>query len=177
MTDEKIVSKIQKGNIADYKTIMERYEKQLFVYIVRLINRNDEEAEELLEEVFINSYEKIQSFDCRKKFSTWIYRIAHNKAVDYVRASKRRRWGDVLEKEEFWAEEGNLIEDLEIEKEERRRVRKSVLDLEQKYREVIWLYYFENKSYEEMSDILHKTTSNIGVLLHRAKIMLKNKLE
>jgi RNA polymerase sigma-70 factor, ECF subfamily len=173
MSDEEIVKLVQKGSIEEYGMIVSRYEKPLFRYIRRMINQGDEEVQDLAQEVFIRAYENIRGFSIEKKFSSWIYRIAHNICVDYF---KRKRVRDeVLESDdETFGSNDQLIEELEIEKEEKKRVIEVVEKLEIKYREVIWLYYFEEKSYEEMADILRTTTSNIGVLLSRGKDKLRN---
>lgn len=173
MIDEEIVALIQKGNKEKFREIVERYETKLFWYVKRLVNQPGEEVEDLLQEVFLNAYVNLQGFDTGKKFSSWIYRIAHNKAIDYFKKKKIKRVEIV---EEMEADDKKLIEELEIEKEERGKIRRLVADLELKYKEVIELFYFEEKNYEEISDILHIPTSNVGVLLNRAKKKLKEKL-
>lgn len=84
---------------------------------------------------------------------------------------------DLGEKEEYWEREGKLPEDIEIDKQDGEELRKAVNSLEIKYREVIWLYYFEDKNYDEISDILRIPISNVGVLLFRAKEKLKRRYE
>ena len=66
------------------------------------------------------------------------------------------------------------MEDLEIENEDKKMVCEAIEKLEVKYREVVTLYYFEDKSYEEISDVLRTTTSNVGVMIKRAKSKLRN---
>lgn len=70
-------------------------------------------------------------------------------------------------------DDNKLSEEIEIEKERNKELRNAINKLELKYKEVIVLYFFEDKSYEEISDILHITTSNVGVMLKRAKEKLK----
>lgn len=172
LRDEEIVARVQNGNKEAFGEIVERYEKRLFGYIKNLINQPNEEVEDLLQEVFISAYVNIQGFDTRKKFSSWIYRMAHNEAVDYFRTKRKKTILDETN-EELVGDGRKLIEELEIEKEETETVKGAVEKLELKYKEVVMLNFFEDKSYEEISDILHISVSNVGVLLCRAKDKLR----
>src|SRR3989339_753357 len=133
--DEEIIKRVQEGDKEAFGEIVDKYEKKLFWYIKRLINQPEEEVEDVLQEVFVSAYINILGFETTKKFSSWIYRIAHNKAVDYIKSAKNRHHGGKIDEE--WEEniedKKKLIEDLEIEKDERRRVRKAVGGLELKY--------------------------------------------
>ena len=173
MTDERIVELIKGGDKEKFGEIVDRYEKKMFYYIKRMINQADEEVEDLVQEVLLSAYVNLAGFDTKKKFSSWIYRIAHNKSVDYFKKRKNLVSGDIGEKEEFFRSKDSLPEELEIEKENREEIRAAIDKLELKYREVVWLYYFEDKSYDEISDILKIPSSNVGVLLFRAKEKLK----
>lgn len=176
MSDEEIVALIQNGDKEKYRIIMDRYYKKLLVYIKRMINQTDEDSEDILSEVLINAYENILGFDTKKKFSSWIYRIAHNKAIDSFKKRKLRTT-TIEDKDEYLDDRQKLIEDLEIERETSKKIARAVKQLDLKYREVIVLHYFEDRNYEEISDILRIPTNNVGVLLYRAKKMLKKMLE
>lgn len=176
MTDEEIVDLVQQGDKDKYDEIVKRYENKLFVYLKNLTNQPTEEIEDLLQEVFIKSYINLQSFDSKKKFSSWIYRIAHNQAVDFIK-HKQFKKQIIDDNEEFIDNKEKLIEELEIEHEQERLIQSRITLLNLKYREVIILFYFENKSYEEISDILHIPVSHVGVLIFRARKELKNKLK
>ncbi len=169
MTDEEVIRRVQEGDKEMFGEIVERYWGKLASYIRRMTNQPEEEVEDLLENVLVSAYVNIQGFDTGKKFSSWIYRIAHNKSVDYFKKNKPKR----LEDDEMLADSKKLMEEMEIDKEERNRIRKAVERLEVKYREVILLYYFEDKNYEEISDILHVPVDNVGVMLFRAKNKLR----
>lgn len=171
MSDEEIARKVQGGEKEIYGEIVERYEKKLFGYIKGLTNRTDEEVEDLAQETLVSAYINVQGFDPKKKFSSWIYRIAHNKTIDFF---KKKR--GVKMDEDGWEMVGGrekMAEEIEIEREKKEEMGKAIGKLEVKYREVIMLYYFEEKDYEEISDILRIPTTNVGVLLYRAKKKLK----
>jgi len=172
-SDEEVVELIRKGDREKFGEIIERYQGKLFGYIKNLINQNNMEVEDVVEDSLISAYENLNGFDITKKFSSWIYRIAHNKAIDYFK--KKRIKSENLEDRNEILDSRNekLIEELEIENERKMTVNKAVESLKLKYKEVVLLYYFEEKNYEEISDILHISVGNVGVLLYRAKEKLK----
>lgn len=176
MSDEEVIKLIQEGDGEKYKVIMDRYYGKLLFYIKRTINQTEEDAEDILSEVLISAYENIMGFDTKKRFSSWIYRIAHNKAIDSFKKRKVKTI-TIEDKDDFLEDHQKLVEDLEIEKEISEKVASAVSSLDLKYREVIVLHYFEERSYEEISEILRIPVNNVGVLLYRAKKILKNKLE
>lgn len=174
MTDNEVVALILSGDKEKFGEIIERYETKLYKYLKNLTNQEAGIVEDLAEEVLTSSYINLRGFDTTKKFSSWLYRIAHNKAIDYF---KKKKPVISVKTDVDWMEniasEEKLAEELEIEKETKKEIVETVNKLEIKYREVIWLYFFENKSYEEISDILQIPTTNVGVLLNRAKKKLK----
>lgn len=176
VSDEKIVKLIQEGDREKFGKIIERYQGKLFGYIKNLINQNNMEVEDVVEDTLVSAYQNLNGFDTSKKFSSWIYRIAHNKAIDFFK-KKRLKTTALNDELEIGLKDG-LFEELEIKKHDKKMVSKAVNSLEIKYKEVVVLYFFEDKSYEEISDILHIPVSNVGVLLYRAKdklkILLKN---
>lgn len=129
-------------------------------------------AEDMTQETFIKLYVKKPKFHGRASFKTWLYRIARNTAVDYLR--KSNRMSDITE------ELTDFDENPEIEyfKEENKiQLHKSLCKLRSEYRQILWLIYFEGMSIDDASKILGKSKNNISVLLHRAKNSLKSELE
>jgi RNA polymerase sigma-70 factor (ECF subfamily) len=179
MTDEEIVKLVQKGDKEKFRLIVEKFERQLFFYIKRMINQPDPEIEDLLQEVFIKVFVNIQGFDNKKHFSSWIYRIAHNKSIDYMKQNKKIKYGFLNEDNEdiFFDKNEKLIEELMVESDNKRQIYKAIELLDTKYKDVVLLYYFEEKDYEEISEILRIPTNNVGVLLFRAKTKLKSLLK
>ncbi len=157
--------------------IVKKYETPLLRYIKRITSISPEDAEDLLQEVFIKVYINLNEFDTSLKFSSWIYRITHNEVISNFRKLKVRPEkinseinDDMLKK---------IESDLNIEKEIDHKILKNKLrqlinKLDIKYREVIILKYCENKSYEEISDIIKKPSGTVGTLINRAKKQLNN---
>jgi len=174
--DERIVSLVKKGKKEEYGRLVEKYEKSLERYISHLINQKGEEVEDLVQDCLIKAYENLEDFEERKKFSSWIFRIAHNLVVDYFRKKrlKTERIG-----EETWnePEDGLNIEEEFIKGIERGEVYKAINKLEIEEKEILVLFYDEEKSYEEIGEILRINKSNVGIRLMRSKEKLKKLLD
>lgn len=171
-TDEEIVELVLAGNDELFAEIIRRYQRQLISYTRRL-TFNTQAAEDVTQNAFIKTYQNLRSFDSNKKFSSWIYRIAHNEAVNYIRKHRR----EITTSDEAWFDtKASTQESIEetLDKKINNKVLYSALkQLPLKYREPIVLHMLENKSYEEISDILHIPTATVGTRIRRAKAKLK----
>lgn len=172
MTDEDIARNVQQGDTEAFGEVVVRFEAKLRRYAKRFLFDRDD-IDDLVQDVFIKAFENIQSFDTSRRFSPWIYRIAHNQYVNALRARKERIPlfdTDTL----FPHPEASETADRESEMRELREVfDQSLKKLDAKYREPLVLYFFEELDYKEISDILEIPTSTVGVRLKRGKAMLK----
>ncbi|NIA02092.1 MAG: sigma-70 family RNA polymerase sigma factor [Nitrospirae bacterium] len=152
--------------------IIERYERQLFAYIKRLMKISDGDAEDILQEVFIKTYENLNDFDRDLKFSSWIYRITYNHTISYYRKNKAKLQMLSLEDNEIIFEklrsEFNLTESID-KKILKEKIQELLDQLDKKYKDVLILKYLEEKNYTEISNILRKPMGTIATLLNRAK--------
>ncbi len=176
LTDEQLVALAIEDD-RYFETIVERYEKKLQYYIMRFINCSAADAEDIIQDVFVNAYRNLNGFDTSLKFSSWVYRIAHNEAINHLRRITARP-AVVMDDERFEA----LASELNVEHEvgqsmERERIREAIGRLDEKYREAIVLRYLEDKSYEEISDILRKPLGSVSSLITRAKRILAKEVE
>jgi len=172
LSDEELVEKVRKEDSELYREIVKRYQQKLYRYLRYLTNRPSE-TEDLLQDVFIKTYRNLFNFDGKRKFSSWIYRIAHNEGVNFVKKTARKKQVS-LEKIDFSPEsEGDSIEDAFAKKEIREKVKQCLDELETKYREPLILYYFEDKSYREISDILRIPVKTVGTFIFRGKRILR----
>jgi len=179
LSDEELVEKIRSEDNELYAEIVRRYQQKLYHYLRYLTNRPSE-AEDLLQNVFIKAYRNLFGFDTKKKFSSWIYRIAHNEGVNFVKKTTRKKQVSLenLEKIGFSPEsEDDSIEDAFAREEIREKVKECLDELEAKYREPLVLYYFEDKSYREISDILRVPAKTVGTFIFRGKRILKTIFE
>jgi RNA polymerase sigma-70 factor (ECF subfamily) len=152
--------------------IIKRYDQKLLRYIYRITNVGKEDAEDLLQEIFIKVYKNLNGYDQKLKFSSWIYRIAHNQIIDNYRKIKARP--DVLDIELNDEFINNLKSDFDMDKEMDDKllnfeVKDIIVKMDRKYREVLVLKYLEDKDYNEISDILKKPKGTVATLLNRAK--------
>jgi RNA polymerase sigma-70 factor (ECF subfamily) len=172
-TDEEIAKRVQRGDVASFGLLIGQYEEKILRYAKKfLLDRED--SKDLVQEVFIKAYTNIQSFDTKKKFSPWIYRIAHN---EFVNAVKKRSRIPVFsfDPDLFLPHPiADETSDSEAEKKElKQTLDQSLEKISAKYREPLILYYFEELDYKEIAEILQIPTSTVGVRLRRGRMMLK----
>ena len=177
LTDESLAGLVQKGDGEKFGSLMMRYEKKLFRYGHKFL-AEDDNIDDVVQEVFIKTYQNIQSFDTTQKFSSWIYRIAHN---TYVNALKKKSKMPLNLFDFDTLISHTVVDDPLIREKEQKEIRKIVdKGLEKllpKYREIIIFYYLEELSYKEISDILHIPIGTVGIRLKRAKETLKKTYE
>ncbi|MEA3452935.1 MAG: RNA polymerase sigma factor [Patescibacteria group bacterium] len=174
LTDEEIVSIIRSGETDSFGILVERYEVKMKRYARKFLF-GYEDAEDIVQQVFLKAYINIKSFDRDKKFSSWLYRIAHNEFINAIRKKKREPLpffdSDLL----FPRLATKESADKEIKEEELRQIIDKCLDkVSPKYREPLVLYYFEELSYKEISTILRIPVSTVGIRILRAKKTLKS---
>lgn len=176
-SDKQLV-KLTLENTDYYECIISRYEAKLMHYIRRITNVEKETAEDILQEVFLKIYKNLHEYDETFKFSSWIYRITHNEAISFFRKQKARpelvdnEINDDMDILSTIPADINLRDDY-IKKELAHKVREVIAVLPEKYRTALILRYMEDKSYEEIADILQKPAGTVATLINRAKAEFK----
>jgi len=162
-----------------YLCLMKRYESGLLNYIMKISNINKEDAEDILQDVFIKAYQNINDFDLDLKFSNWIFRIAHNATISAFRKNKMNYQMVSWEEKDLNAllSSSVNIENTHIRKSMHEQILKIINHLPLKYKEVLILKFIEDKDYKEISDILHKPMGTIATLIFRAKKTLIHALK
>lgn len=155
-----------------FTQIIIRYKFKLLNYLRRITGLSYEDAEDVLQDVFLKAYLNLNSFDSSFKFSSWIYALAHNQAISNHRKLKARAEGYKLDLKaeviERIASDFNLINEID-KKISKQKINETLEKIELKYREVLVLKFLEEKSYEEISDILKKPVGTVGSLINQAK--------
>ncbi|MDB5238595.1 MAG: subfamily polymerase sigma factor [Candidatus Kaiserbacteria bacterium] len=174
-TDQELVVAALKDRHA-FIEIVERYQAALSRYIARLGITDADTVKDLLQESFIKAYINLNDYNRSFSLSGWLYRIVHNEVIDHFRKQKHRPHS--VEREDDLVLFDKIVDEFDIEKEldgrKRQYVMREALDtLEQHYRDVIVLRYFEEKSYDEISDILRIPSGTVATYLSRAKSKLK----
>jgi RNA polymerase sigma-70 factor (ECF subfamily) len=173
-TDEQIAARVQQGNSEAFGELIERYQAKLLRYGRKFLF-DAEDAADVVQDIFIKAYENIQSFDVSRRFSPWVYRIAHN---EFVNALKKRQTSRTI----FTFDIDTLFPHLAatdtadsatLERDLRATLEGHLEKLDAKYREPLILYYLEGMDYKEISDILQIPVSTVGVRLARARAFLK----
>lgn len=152
-----------------YAEIIKRYQDKLFRYAV-YITQNDSKATDAVQEAFIKAYVNLNSFDIKRKFSSWIYRIVHNEAMNVLRKYHNKH-AQLQENKDL--DSGINIEDDFIRKELQTHARECLEKLPVIYREPLVLYFIEGKTYEEISYVLRIAPGTVGTRINRAKILMK----
>lgn len=174
ISDENLAKK-SVSDLECFAEIVDRFERRLQRYIMRISAVSELEAEEILQEVFLAAWRSLRGFNSALKFSSWIYRIAHNKTISYFRQQRSSTGGsktvslsDDLFDISFRDDEMNL--GAEFDRAVSARKVHEILDLLPfRDKEVLVLRFLEDKSYIEIADILHKPISTVGTLIKRAK--------
>ena len=179
LSDQDLVTKTIKNKQA-FAAIVNRYEAPLLRYISRLGCKDDAAAQDLLQEIFVKTFVHLNDYDHSLQFSSWIYRIAHNEIVSYFR--KERSRPSVLRRTEDYFLFENIADDVGLTDHNSQRhsvleIQSAVSQLEPKYRDIIVLKFFEEKSYEEISDILQIPQGTVATLINRAKKKIKIYIE
>lgn len=179
VTDEEVVAQALRDRHA-FGELIVRYEAKLLRYIRRLGVRTYDDQVDVLQEIFIKAYKNLNSFDGSFKFSSWLYRIAHNEAISWYRKQKVRPEGhlvgdgdEVLLLIKDGVAGAEQLFDAEINASE---VARALETLDLKYKEALILRYFEHKEYEEISDILKVPLGSVGTLIFRGKKQLLSAL-
>ena len=173
LRDEEIAVRVQSGDTDAYGILIERYEKKLLRYGTKFLSRT-EDMEDVVQDVFLSVYQNIQSFDPSQKFSSWIYRIAHNSFVNSLKKTgylprtffdfdtlfAHTAYDDPSHEERERAELKQLVE-------------RGLAELNPKYREILTLFYFEELGYREIADVLAVPIGTVSVRVKRAKEALR----
>ena len=155
--------------------IVNDYKDGLILYLNGYVN-NLYIAEELTEDTFFRLIVKKPKFSGKSTFKSWLYAIGRNTAVDYIRHHSKQLDTPIEDMVDYLSEEQNL-EKSYIRDERKIEVHKALSALNQDYRNILWLVYFEGFSNREVAMILRKNDRQVKNLLYRAKKALKAKLE
>ena len=173
LTDEELATLVQGNNHEAFGVLVDRYQGKLLRYGRRFLAGTDY-VDDAVQDVFIKAYENIRSFDTSRKFSPWVYRIAHNAFLNIVR-NRQREPLQFLDLDTLVAHPAYEYDPAE--EEERREMQRLLQDgletLPPRYKEVMILYYLEGQGYQDISDILHVPIGTVGVRLRRAREALK----
>ena len=169
LTDEEIVERVHSSDSNLYAILIERYKNKLLRYATNLVH-DQGKASHIVQDAFIKGYVNLNGFKTQKKFSSWIYRIVHNEAINIIK--KYQQEVPILDDFDFESDEDTLKEFER--KEVAEDVEKCLNSIPLMYSEPLSLYYLDEKSYEEISDILRIPMGTVAIRISRAKKLMKN---
>ncbi len=168
LTNEQLAEYVRTKDQESYRELVRRFQTKLLRYASYLTG-DEHKAADVVQESFIKAFINLNSFDESKSFSTWIYRITHNEAINAVKKHHKETAMD----ESFDMADTKDIE-LDFDKKEvRENITKCLSELPIAYREPLSLMYLEEKSYQEISDILRLPIGTVGTRINRAKAAMK----
>ncbi len=174
-----IVEEILDGKRDRYRILVDRYAPMVFSVVNEFVDA-ESEAEELAQEIFVKTYERLSSFKGQSKFSSWLYMIAKNHCRDYAKNVRRKnkRLGDINGKELDRQLEHSESPDQEVERKEWLEILKEGLkSINPDYAEAFMMKYDSDMSYKAMSKRLDVSVSALKVRVYRAKKELKTFFE
>lgn len=182
VADEELVRRTLAGERECFGDLVERYQSRLVSYLYRMV-RNLDEAHDLAQEVFVRVYQALDRFDPHYRFSTWVFRVAQNAAIDVIRKRRFRpvslqRPGEDGGEPREWelpGTEPGALERLE-ESERGVRIQRAIDGLPWEYRELILLRHYGELSYDEIATAKSMPLGTVKNKLFRARQMLKEML-
>lgn len=186
MTDHDLVARARKGSEAAYRELLDRYQRPVFSLVYRMV-RDRERAEDIAQEAFVKAFNNIHRFDPKFKFSSWLFKIANNAAIDALRkkelttvsldGSRNATAADEVEATRITAEsrDANPEEALQA-KELGTELEEAIGALRLEYRTAVILRHVEGRPYEEIAEIMNVPLGTVKTYIHRARGELRETL-
>jgi RNA polymerase sigma factor (sigma-70 family) len=164
------------GDTAAFSYLVDRYSDMVYSLALKML-KNETDAEDLTQEIFIAVFKSLDKFKGNSKFSTWIYRITYNKAVSKLRKTSWIKFSEVEKAADHQTEEYGEQPGLTSSDEQLQQLEAAVEALPDDEQVLIMLYYYENESVEAIASITSLSESNVKVKLFRIRKKLKDVLE
>jgi RNA polymerase sigma-70 factor, ECF subfamily len=186
VSDHDLVTRAQAGSEAAYRELLGRYQRPVFSLIYRMV-RDREQAEDLAQETFVKVFNNIGRFDPRYKFSSWIFKIASNQTIDFLRrkevetvsldGSRQAQTQEEVEASRITVEStGPNPEEFVEARELGAEIEAAIGELRPEYRTAILLRHVEGRAYEEIAEIMDVPLGTVKTYIHRARSELRETL-
>lgn len=180
--EAQIIKEALSGNQKAYETLMDRYKPRIFSLMYRMIH-SEAEANDLVQEAFMKAFNSLASFNNEFAFSTWLYKIATNNCIDYIRKKRLNTFSidkPLTYKDSQYKQELPDVtyhpEESLLRKERTGFIKKAIENLPEKYKTAIMLRHNEDKTYEEIALILDIPIGTVKARIFRAREMLNKTL-
>lgn len=176
MNDIEIAKEIALGN----QNVFEDFFNEHKLKVMNLcygMTHNKDNAEDLVQDIFLEIYSSAKTFQGKSKLSTWLYRIAFNKTINYLRKEKIKNLFVSIDNSNQWLLSDDRA-DLSIEEKEKIDTLHKVIDkLPSKQKQAIILFVYDELPQKEIAEIMDCSLASVEVLIHRAKKLIKNKTD
>jgi len=178
--DRLIVSQVVSGQRDLFRVLVRQHEKSVYGMGMSFF-RNGDDASDFTQEVFLKAYRSLSRFEGRSRFSTWLYKIAYNTALNEV--NRRKEYRSLAEEDTQQAVAQKLVNNTEtperitLRNAAKKAVREAIEELPERFKICIDLYYFYDRSYQEIEAITGIPVNTIKSHVFRSKIILREKLE
>lgn len=169
--DHTLIIEALDGKINSFEKLVEKYQNKMFCLAIQITNDSDA-SKDITQDVFVKVYQNLNTFDPKKKFFSWIYRITLNEALNYKGHSKFTEYFD----NESMIENKSASEEVET-NERAKTVQKAIKSLDEKYKTLVILKHYQELSYEEISEITKLPIGKIKSRLYIARDNLRKSLE
>ena len=171
------IEQVLAGKVNAFTYIVDRYKDKAYNLAFRICG-NHEEAEEIAQDSFLKAYRSLRGFKMKSSFATWLYRIVYNTAISHIRIKKK----GTLSLEDFPADATDFIGNSTSEEEAESEYKRSLINfafqkINEDERSLISLYYYEEMSTEEISDVTGISISNVKVKLFRVRKKMSGIIE
>jgi RNA polymerase sigma-70 factor (ECF subfamily) len=175
--DNQFIDEVIAGNTQAFAELVDRHKDLVFTLALN-ITKNRQDAEEIAQDTFVNAYRKLSGFRKESEFRTWLYRIAYNQAISFMRKKKVKLY-DLNEEITGEIPEGEVEEGIAgLDENEQKKVVDKILGLlPEPDRALVTLFYLENHSVSEISEVTGLGESNVKVRLHRARKRIYSELQ
>ena len=170
-----LIRRVKEKDQAAFQELVERYKTQVAALAFKIVG-DYEDAKDISQIVFVKTFYNLKRFDTRRRFSTWLYRITVNAAIDYWRRYKKHRHEDLEEAEARPVEAGRTPEALFLRKDATERIKKALEVLSPKQRSIFVLRDMEGLEIAEVATIMDMPQVSVRWYLHRARIKLRGEL-
>lgn len=177
LSDEEIISRVQNGDVDLFSVVIFRYKEKISRYARKFLSET-EDINDIIQDIFIKTYINVNAFDPKRKFSSWLYRIAHNELVNHLKKHSKRKVLSLFDFDTVLPiKHGTDYLEEMVREEFKEKINKFLDKLEPKYKEPVILYYLQEFSYQEIADIMEIPVSTVGVRINRAKNIMKSLLK
>jgi RNA polymerase sigma factor (sigma-70 family) len=180
--DSEIIQRALKGDESAYERLMKKYHDAIFNFIFKMVHER-EQVEDLTQEAFIKAFSSLSKFNDEYAFSTWLYKIATNNSIDYIRKKKLQAYSidkpiDAKDSEYAFElpDEGYEADQELISGQRAALLREAIAQLPEKYKKVIELRHVQEKSYEEIAAMLKLPIGTVKAHIFRARELLYRQL-